>query len=120
MQSIEIRPFRRDDREQLTGLVNTHVATVIPGITVSVNTVMSQLEREPGATIVDPWMVERTTLVAVERDAVVAGAHLHRYGTGDEVSASSPPTASRRPGRTSATSSSAQDSSRKETSRSSS
>ena len=66
MPPIEIRPFRRDDREQLTGLVNAHVAAVIPGITVSVNAVMSQLEREPSEAVTDPWVVERKTLVAVE------------------------------------------------------
>ena len=47
MSLIEVRPFLRSDREQLTALVNAHIAAVIPGIAVSVNTVMSQLEREP-------------------------------------------------------------------------
>jgi GNAT superfamily N-acetyltransferase len=81
----EIRPFRRPDREQLTALVNAHVAAVAPGVGVSVNTVLGQLEREPGETIVDPWVIERRTLVAVERDAVVAAAHLLRYGSDDSV-----------------------------------
>jgi GNAT superfamily N-acetyltransferase len=85
MPEIAIRPFRRDDRGQLTALVNAHVAAVVPGLTVSVNAVMSQLEREPGEWITDPWVVERRTLVAVERAAVVAGAHLHRYGDGENV-----------------------------------
>ena len=81
-----IRPFRRSDREQLTVLVNAHVAAVIPGITVSVNGLLNQLEREPGETIVDPWVIGRQTLVAVERDAVVGGAHLLRYGDDERVS----------------------------------
>jgi GNAT superfamily N-acetyltransferase len=81
MSSIEVRPFHRSDREQLTGLVNAHVAAVVPGISVSVNQVMAQLEREPGEFIVDPWVAERTTLVAEQRQAVVAAAHLLRYGT---------------------------------------
>jgi GNAT superfamily N-acetyltransferase len=85
VRSIEIRAFRRDDRDQLTALVNAHVAACIPGVAVSVNMVMSQLEREPGETIVDPWVIERKTLVAVERDAIVAGALLHRHGDGEEV-----------------------------------
>ena len=86
MPPIEIRPFRRDDREQLTGLVNAHVAAVIPGITVSVNAVMSQLEREPGEAIVDPWVVERRTLVARRAgSAIAAAAHLHRYGDREDV-----------------------------------
>jgi acetyltransferase (GNAT) family protein len=83
--SIEIRPFRRSDRDQLTGLVNLHVQAVVPAIGVSVNALMSQLEREPDEAIVDPWVVERKTLVAVERDAIVAGAHLLRYGDEDRV-----------------------------------
>jgi ribosomal protein S18 acetylase RimI-like enzyme len=84
--SAEVRPFQRRDREQLTALVNAHVGAVLPGVAVSVNAVLSQLEREPEETIVDPWAVERATLVAVVRDAVVAGAHLVRYGAGPAVS----------------------------------
>src|SRR5512132_1002957 len=63
--SIEVRPFKRPDREQLTALVNAHIEAVLPGVSVSVNAVLSQLEREPEEAIVDPWAVERTTLVAV-------------------------------------------------------
>ena len=42
-----IRPFARSDREQLTDLVNRHVHAVVAGVSLSVNAVMSQLEREP-------------------------------------------------------------------------
>jgi GNAT superfamily N-acetyltransferase len=80
-----VRPFRRGDREQLTALVNAHAAAVVPGLSVSVNTVLSQLEREPGEFIVDPWVIERTTLVAEQRGRVVAAAHLLRYGEGEDV-----------------------------------
>jgi len=41
MSSVEVRPFRRSDREQLTALVNAHVQAVVPGVSVSVNTVMN-------------------------------------------------------------------------------
>jgi hypothetical protein len=85
MSSIEVRPFRRGDREQLTKLVNAHVQAVVPGVSVSVNTVMSQLERAPGEFIVDPWVSDRVTLVADQRRRVVAAAHLLRYGAGNEV-----------------------------------
>jgi GNAT superfamily N-acetyltransferase len=85
VSSIQIRPFHRSDREQLTELVNAHVGVVVPGVSVSVNTVMSQLEREPGEAIVDPWVTERRTLVAVEREAIVAGAHLLRYDADERV-----------------------------------
>jgi ribosomal protein S18 acetylase RimI-like enzyme len=85
MSSVQVRPFRRADREQLTALVNAHVQAVVPGVSVSVNTVMSQLERDPGEFIVDPWVAERAMLVAEQRGRVVAGAHLLRYGDGPEV-----------------------------------
>ena len=47
--------------------------------------VLSQLEREPGEYVVDPWVVDRTTLVAEQRGRVVAAAHLLRYGAGPDV-----------------------------------
>ncbi|MFE9774420.1 GNAT family N-acetyltransferase [Streptomyces sp. NPDC005931] len=88
MSALEVRSFRRADRDQLTDLVNAHVAAVVPGVSVSVNTVLSDLERRPGEFVVDPWVAERATLVAELRGHVVAGAHLLRYRSGDEVGAS--------------------------------
>ena len=86
--SIEVRPFQRGDREQVTALVNAHIQAVVPGMSVSVNAVMSQLEREPGEYIVDAWVDDRATLVAVAHDRIVAAAHLHRYVTDERVSES--------------------------------
>lgn len=80
-----IRPFSRADRDQLTALVNAHIAAVVPGASVSVNALLSQLEREPAEVIVDPWVVERRTLVAIESEAVVAGAYVLRYGDDERV-----------------------------------
>lgn len=85
MPPIEIRPFRRSDRDQLTTLVNAHIDVVLPGVSVSPNAVLSQLEREPGEPIVDPWVVARRTLVAIRRDRLVGALHLLRYGDGDEI-----------------------------------
>jgi GNAT superfamily N-acetyltransferase len=82
---VEVRSYRRSDRQQLTALVNAHVAAVIPGISLSVAAVTSSLERDPGEFIVDPWVVERATLVAEQRQRVVAAAHLLRYGSADHV-----------------------------------
>jgi ribosomal protein S18 acetylase RimI-like enzyme len=87
MSGIEVRPFRRSDRQQVTDLVNAHVQAVVPGVSVSVNAVLSQLEREPGEIMVDQWVAERVTLVAEQRGRVVAAAHLLRYGSGPEVGA---------------------------------
>ncbi|GAB2852294.1 hypothetical protein GCM10027074_18840 [Streptomyces deserti] len=85
MSALTVRPFRRDDRDQLTDLVNMHVAAVVPGVSVSVNTVLSDLERRPGEFITDPWVAERVTLVAEQRRYVVAAAHLLRYRADAEV-----------------------------------
>jgi GNAT superfamily N-acetyltransferase len=84
--SIEVRPFQRSHREQVTALVNAHIQAVVPGVSVSVNAVMSQLEREPGEYIVDPWVAERAALVAVVRQRVVAATLLHRYAADERVS----------------------------------
>jgi hypothetical protein len=88
MPAIQVRPFRRADREQLTALVNAHIQAVVPGVAVSVNTVLSQLERNPGEFIVDPRVAERATLVAEQRGRVVAAA---------TCCATAPPTRSARP-----------------------
>jgi GNAT superfamily N-acetyltransferase len=85
MSSTLIRPFRRGDRDQVTVLVNAHIAAVVPGMSVSVQALMSHLEREPGEFIVDRWVRERVTLVAEQRGRIVAAAHLLRYGDGAEM-----------------------------------
>ncbi|WP_328766333.1 N-acetyltransferase [Streptomyces sp. NBC_00286] len=85
MSALQVRPFHRDDRDQLTELVNAHVAAVVPGVSVSVNTVLSELQRQPDEFITDPWVAERVTLVAEQRQYVVAGAHLLRYRADAEV-----------------------------------
>lgn len=79
MPDVQVRPFRRSDRDQLTQLVNAHAGAVVPGMSVSVNTVLSSLERQPGEFIEDPWVSERVTLVAEQRGRVAAAAHLLRY-----------------------------------------
>src|SRR6516165_676429 len=85
MSDIQVRPFRRADRDQLTSLVNAHAEAVVPGLSVSVNTVLGSLERRPGEFIVDPWVSERVTLVAEQRSRVVAAAHLLRYHRDDRA-----------------------------------
>ncbi len=47
-----------------------------PGLSISVNTLLSQLEREPDESVVDPWVIQRVTLVAEDRGNVLAAAHL--------------------------------------------
>ncbi|MDR2986056.1 MAG: hypothetical protein LBV34_14565, partial [Nocardiopsaceae bacterium] len=88
MSSVQVRPFRRSDRDQLTDLVNAHASAVVPGMAVSVSTVLSSLERQPGEFIVDPWVSERATLVAEQQERVVAAAHLLRYDTDERAGSS--------------------------------
>lgn len=85
MSAIDVRPFRRSDREQLTNLINGHIQAVIPGMSVSVSTVLHQLEREPQEFIQDPWVTERATLVAYQHERLVAAAHLLRYAKDERV-----------------------------------
>ena len=88
MSDLTVRPFARADRDQLTDLVNGHISAVVPGVSVSVATLLARLERDPGEVIVDPWVAQRLTLVAEQRQAVVAAAHLQRYADDDRVSQS--------------------------------
>jgi GNAT superfamily N-acetyltransferase len=79
MSAIQVRTFRRSDRDQLTQLVNTHAAAVIPGMGASVSAVLSALERLPGEFIEDPWVSQRVTLVAEQAGRIAAAAHLLRH-----------------------------------------
>jgi GNAT superfamily N-acetyltransferase len=56
------------------------------GLGVSVAAMLSQLERQPGEFVVDPWVRSRATLVAEQDQRVTAAAHLLRYAADDRVS----------------------------------
>lgn len=81
-----VRPFTRSDRDQLAHLANSHIASVMPGWSVPVASLLAQLERQPGEYITDPWVVERRTIVAMQRDRLVAAAHMRRYANEQRVS----------------------------------
>ena len=72
---------------QLQALVNAHLSALAPGWALPESFIASRLERNPGEYVVDPWVVARATLCAIERQRVVAVAHLLRYGDGPEVNA---------------------------------
>jgi hypothetical protein len=46
MSAIQVRSFRRADRDQLTRLVNAHAEAVVPGMSASVNAVLGLGFRE--------------------------------------------------------------------------
>jgi GNAT superfamily N-acetyltransferase len=83
--TAEVVPFAPDHLDQLTGLFNAHLDAVVPGLTLPGTYLAERLVRDPGEAIVDPWVVRRRTLVAVERDRVVAASHVLRYGATSEV-----------------------------------
>ena len=62
---IDVRPFSRSDRDQLAHLANAHIGAIVPGWAVPTATLLSRLERDPGEHVVDPWVVGRSTVVAV-------------------------------------------------------
>lgn len=69
----------------LRALVNHHLSAVVPGWALTDGAVAAHLESNHGEPITDPWVIERATLLAGEGRAVVAAAHLLRYGDGEEV-----------------------------------
>lgn len=83
----EVRPFARHDREQLLSLANHHIATVLPGGSIPAAALLSQMERDTSEYVTEPWVTKRHTIVGVERDRIVAAAHLKRYAADPWVSA---------------------------------
>jgi GNAT superfamily N-acetyltransferase len=83
---VEVRSFARHDREQLTRLVNAHIATATPGGSIPSATLLSQLEHPLGEHIIGPWVTDLATFVAVQRDRIVGAAHLRRYADDQRAS----------------------------------
>lgn len=81
-----IEPLQDIHLPQVQVLVNMHLSTMVPGWALPETFIASRLQRNPGQSIIDPWVRKRTTLCAVLKQRVVAAAHLLRYGTGPEVS----------------------------------
>lgn len=87
MTAVNVRPFQRADRDQVTALVNAHAAAVVPGVVASVNAVLTQFEREPDEVVVGPWVTERQVLVAEQEGGIAAAALLCRYRDDPDVGA---------------------------------
>src|SRR5690606_10864780 len=58
----------------------------LPGGAIPTSRLLAHLERDPDEYVVDPWVINRHTIVAVDGDRVVVAAHLLRYGRGEQVS----------------------------------
>ena len=85
---VEVRPFARRDREQLTRLVNAHVSAAIPGGSIPTATLLNQLEHPIGEPLIGPWVTEYATFVAVEAERVLGAAHLRRYADDERTGTS--------------------------------
>lgn len=84
---IKIESYRPALLPQLQGLVNAHLGTLVPGWALPESFIHDRLARHPEQIVLDPWVVARDTLCAVQAGRVVAAAHLRRYGVGPEIAA---------------------------------
>jgi GNAT superfamily N-acetyltransferase len=75
-----VESFRPEHLPQVRALINGHLNAAVPGWSLPEAFIASRLRREPEEYVVDPWVTRRATLCAVERDRVVAAAHLRCYG----------------------------------------
>lgn len=82
---ITIEHLRPEHMTHVTTLLNTHVGAIVPGWAVPEPWLAEKLRRNAGENVVDPWVIERVTLVAIERQSVEAAVHVLRYGSGPEV-----------------------------------
>jgi GNAT superfamily N-acetyltransferase len=83
--SVRVQTLERECLPQLLELVNVHLSAVVPGWALTEEFLSAHLQRDHTEPITEPWVVERTTLCAVEEERVLAAAHLSRYGDGKEV-----------------------------------
>ena len=83
---VFIEPLRDTHLEQVQVLINMHLSTMVPGWFLPEAFISSRLHRNPWQHTLDPWVRERATLCALQKQRVAAAAHLLRYGNGPEVS----------------------------------
>ena len=81
-----IREFHEDDLPQLTLLINLHISMIIPEWGLPSAYIRSHLDAHPEQYVIDPWVIERKTLLAFDGEKLVAAGHLLRYGIDEKVS----------------------------------
>ena len=82
---MRIHPFEPTYLTGLRTLINLHLSSVVPGWSLPDEVVAAHLEHSYGEYVTDPWVIERTTLLATEGWRVLAAVHLLRYGDSEEV-----------------------------------
>ncbi len=83
--AVVIEPFQEAHLFRVQTLINMHLSTMVPGWGLPEAFIASFLHRNPYQETIDPWVRERMTLCALQKQRVVAAAHLLRYGNGPEV-----------------------------------
>ncbi len=78
---MPVELFNRRHLPQVQDLINTHLSAIVPGWALPSGYILRRLYANPGQYVIDPWVRQRVTLCAIDRDRVVAAAHLLRYGT---------------------------------------
>jgi GNAT superfamily N-acetyltransferase len=82
---VVIEPFQEAHLFRVQLLINMHLSTMAPGWGLPEAFIARCLHRNPYQETTDPWVRERMTLCALQKQRVVAAAHLLRYGNGPEV-----------------------------------
>ena len=77
---VRTAPLDRSHLHQTLALVNSHLGTLIPGWSLTPDYFWERLKSNPEEYVVDPWVVERKSIVGIVRDRVCAAVHLLRYG----------------------------------------
>lgn len=83
--TASIGPLENEHLPGVQAIVNAHLEAVVPGWALPINHLAERLRRNPEQWVLDPWVIERQTLCALEAGRVTAAAHLLRYGAGPEV-----------------------------------
>ena len=83
---VQIEAFEPTSLPQIQAMANSHLSQVVPGWALPADYIAERLKRNPDQFILDPWVVERNTIVAEQAGKVHAVAHLLRYGDREDVS----------------------------------
>jgi GNAT superfamily N-acetyltransferase len=83
---VRVLPFESRYLLALQRLVNVHLSAAVPGWSLSAEYLAQHLQYDDTEGITEPWVTERSTLLAVDRGQLLAAGRLLRYGDGPDVS----------------------------------
>lgn len=82
---MRVHPFEPTYLPGLRTLINLHLSAVVPSWSLPDEAVAVHIDHNYREYVTDPWVIERTTLLATEGWRVLAAVHLLRYGDNEEV-----------------------------------